>query len=98
MPSRRPSTRAAGGPGVGAPGLGGVALALAALLLAALLLAAAPMAVCGLRWDADATSSHFEWVELPDSPEWGAQPAADAPLGSSAALGGARGLLRNIPR
>ena len=84
--------------GRGRPGVGGpVALALAALLLAALLLAAAPGAVCGgLRWEADATS--FEWVELPDSPEWGAQPAADAPLGTSAVLGGARGLLRNIPR
>ena len=79
------------GPGVGGPGL--AALALAALLLAALLLAAAPRAVCG-RWEA----TSFEWVELEDSPEWGAQPAADAPLGTSAALGGARGLLRNIPR
>jgi len=78
---------------VGGAGLG-VALALVALLLAAAL-AAAPRAV-GLRWEADAAS--FEWVELPDSPEWKAQPAADAPLGTSAALGGARTLLKNIPR
>ena len=93
MPRR--SSPSPGGPGAGGGGLG-AALLLTALLLTALLLAAAPRAVCGLRWEADATS--FEWVELEDSPEWGAQPAADAPLGTSAVLGGARGLLRNIPR
>ena len=78
--------------------MGGPGLALAALLLAALLLAAAPRAVCG-RWEA----TSFEWVELdgvrsPESAGWGAQPAANAPLGSSSALGTSRTLLRNIPR
>ena len=97
MPRRRPSTTRAGGPGAGGGGGLGVALALAALLLAAALAAAPPAA--GSRWGWEEEGA-FEWVEL--EPDWGAQagvaPVADAPLGASFALGGARGLQSDIPR